>query len=357
VIRRLLLAALALALLAASGVVLVDQTASASAPRRQARHGHHAKHHAARHHHHHTKQKHHKKRPKHRTRHHAGQATDPRLTRGLFVDPLMPAAQQGGAYAGIGAQAQALWLTEYYPISGVQAAVRAYTSRAEQAGKTPILAVYAIPDRDCGGYSSGGEPSPAAYRSWLSQAAAGMKGSDPLVVLEPDALPFLGACAGQGPRTQLLSWAVQQLDQAGAWVYLDAGHDGWQSAAVMAQRLKAAGVARARGFSLNVGNYRPTAAEQTYANQVLADLAGLGVKGSHYVIETARNGAPNPVDGDVCNPVWARLGRPPQLLFQGAYDGGLWIKHPGESDGPCNGGPSSGQWSDLLADRLLGRAG
>ena len=22
----------------------------------------------------------------------------------------------------------------------------------------------------------------------------------------------------------------------------------------------------------------------------------------------------------------------------------LWVKRPGESDGPCNGGPSAGQW-------------
>jgi endoglucanase len=352
VIRRALVGALAIVLLAVSGAVLVSQAASASGVHPQARKAHH-------HHRSHRKphRKPHHKPAKHRpARHHGGGATDPRRTRGLFVDPLMPAAQQGGAYAGIGGQAQALWLTEYYSIGGVRGAVRAYVSRAEKADKTPILAVYAIPDRDCGGYSSGGEPSPAAYRTWIANAAAGMKGSSPLVVLEPDALPFLGACAGQGPRVQLLRYAVKQLDRAGAWVYIDAGHDGWQSALTMAQRLKAAGVAQARGFSLNVGNFRPTGDEQAYADQVLADLRALGVGGGHYVIETARNGAPNPVDGDVCNPTWARLGQPPRLLFQGAYDGGLWIKHPGESDGPCNGGPVSGEWSDLLADRLLGRA-
>lgn len=282
--------------------------------------------------------------------------TDPRRTQGLFVDPLMPAAQAGGPYAGLGAMSQALWLTDYYPLDGVQAAARAYVSRANQAGKTPVVALYAIPDRDCGGYSQGGEPSPEAYRRWVAQAAAGLAGSHPLVVLEPDALPFLGACAGQGPRARMLRQAVTRLDRAGAWVYVDAGHDDWQPAAVMARRLKAAGVAKARGFSLDVANFRHTADEKRYAKQVLAGLRRLGVRRVHYIVDTSRNGGPKPEDGDVCNPVWARVGKPPQLLFRGSYDGGLWIKHPGESDGPCNGGPASGQWSDLLADRLLGRA-
>jgi endoglucanase len=34
-------------------------------------------------------------------------------------------------------------------------------------------------------------------------------------------------------------------------------------------------------------------------------------------------------------------------------DAYLWIKYPGESDGPCNGGPTAGQW---WADYALGLA-
>jgi endoglucanase len=79
------------------------------------------------------------------------------------------------------------------------------------------------------------------------------------------------------------------------------------------------------------------------------------VKGVKYVIDTSRNGGASPVSGDVINPTWARLGARPRLVFEGALDGTLWVKHPGESDGPVNGGPSSGQWCDTLADRLLGR--
>ena len=98
------------------------------------------------------------------------------------------------------------------------------------------------------------------------------------------------------------------------------------------------------------------AKEKAYAETLLRELRRDGVKGLRYVVDTSRNGARKPVDGDVTNPTWARLGKAPRLRFDGRFDGTLWVKHPGESDGPVNGGPSSGQWCDLLADRLLGRA-
>jgi len=80
------------------------------------------------------------------------------------------------------------------------------------------------------------------------------------------------------------------------------------------------------------------------------------VTGKHYVIDTSRNGA-TPSTDDVINPTWARIGKAPRLVLRGSFDGTLWVKHPGESDGTENGGPSAGQWCDLLADRLLGRSG
>ncbi|GHJ60673.1 glucanase [Nocardioides sp. OK12] len=283
---------------------------------------------------------------------------DPRRTQGLFVDPLMPAAQQGPAYADIAKRAQALWLSnEYYPRDQVADVVRAYTSRAAQAGKTPMLVVYAIPDRDCGLYSSGGLPGADAYRSWVAEVAAGARGSKALVVVEPDAIGFYGhdECANGRERLLLLRSAVRKLSRAGAWVYLDAAHSGWTPYADRARLLKKAGVGLGRGISTNVANYRRLGQEKAYAETLLRSLRQDGVKGLRYVVDTSRNGARKPVDGDVTNPTWARLGKPPKMRFDGRFDGTLWVKHPGESDGPVNGGPSSGQWCDLLADRLLGR--
>jgi endoglucanase len=283
---------------------------------------------------------------------------DPRKTRGLFVDPLMPAARAGRKYVAIGHKAQALWITDYYPTSTVRTAVRAYTSRANAADKTPMLAIYAIPDRDCGLYSAGGFATYSLYREWIREVARGVKDQKAIVVLEPDAVPFMGdpRCTDAAPRQQALAYAAQRLSDAGAWVYIDAGHSGWRTPEEMAPLLKASGMRYARGFSTNVGNFRRTEDEIAYARSLAQRLADIGVPGRHYVIETARNGAEtDPVDGDVCNPTWARLGTPPRLLFSHRLDGVLWIKHPGESDGPCNGGPASGEWWPEGARRLLGQ--
>lgn len=283
---------------------------------------------------------------------------DPRTKRGLYVDSRMPAAQQGPAYASIGKRPQALWFgNEYYPTSTVASVAREYTRLAEKAGKTPVLVVYSIPDRDCGQYSSGGLPGGSAYRQWVNQLAKGIKGSKPLVIVEPDAIPFYGqgTCANGSSRLALIKHAAKVLTKAGAWVYLDAGHSDWRPYDGRAALLKKAGMKYARGFSTNVSNFRTLASEQAYAAELLRGLRALGVKGKKYVVDTSRNGNPDPVNGDVINPTWARVGAPPKLRFQGPFDGTLWVKHPGESDGTVNSSAYSGQWCDQLADRLLGR--
>jgi endoglucanase len=292
----------------------------------------------------------------------AKKAKDPRKKLGLFVDPRMPAAQQGPAYDAIARQPQALWFTDYYPTSGVRSAARDYLARAAEAKKTPMMVVYAIPGRDCGQHSSGGLADGAAYQAWITQLAKGIKGSKPLLVLEPDAIGFYAdntSCPGTGEWPGLLSYATKKLSRAGAWVYLDSAHSNWSNAnggvPGRAALLKRSGIAHARGFSTNVSNFRTTASEQAYATQLLGELRKVGVKGVKYVIDTSRNGFSSPVDGDVINPTWARVGAPPKLRFRGAFDGTLWVKHPGESDGPVNSSAGSGQWCDQLADRLLGQ--
>ena len=252
---------------------------------------------------------------------------DPRKSRGLFVDPKMPAYQAGGVYQQeLGSRAQALWLgPEYYPTNTVRDVVRAYTSRALGANKTPVLAVYGIPDRDCGLYSSGGLPGAAEYKAWIKQIAKGVRDQDALLVLEPDAIPFYGdpRCRNAGDRLGLLRYASRVLSGAGAWVYLDAGHSDWTPYDDRAALLKKAGIGYDRGLSTNVANYRTTADEKDYAGDLLRGLRKLGVRGMHYVIDTSRNGAAAPVDGDVTNPTWALIGKPPRLVLDGAFDGNL----------------------------------
>src|SRR5215211_3205292 len=80
-----------------------------------------------------------------------------------------------------------------------------------------------------------------------------------------------------------------------------ARHSRWQSATEMANRLKSAGVDRARGFSLNLSNTFPTAEQRTYGDSISA-LTG----GKRFVIDTSRNGLSS--NGEWCNPSGRALG-------------------------------------------------
>ncbi len=291
-------------------------------------------------------------------------SADPRRTDELFVDPQMPGSQKAAedpTYAPIGHRAHAFWLTTTYGVSGIGAAVTGYVTRARDAGKVPVMALYALPNLNC---SPGGLPTPAAYRDYVRRAAAAADGAKAIVVIEPDAVPLLtrGSCGSVRKQSRMLRFAVTRFAKAGAWVYLDAGHSAWSPARTIARLLKRSGIEKARGFSLNIANFRPTADEIRFAKRINKALRALQVRPKRFVIETARNGAsPPPRPGDVCNPVEARLGQPPRMVFQGRLDGYLWVKHPGMSDGAsdddrCHGGPPSG-WYDLGARRLLGLAG
>jgi hypothetical protein len=132
-----------------------------------------------------------------------------------------------------------------------------------------------------------------AYETWVSGFAAGLGHRPAVVILEPDALAELSACQGdaeQQARLQMLSYAVQTLHSKTDHVYLDAGHSNWVPAGQMADRLRAADVAQAYGFSLNVSNYDPTGQEIRYAHDLDRDLG----MPKRFVIDTSRNGTDGP---------------------------------------------------------------
>jgi endoglucanase len=138
----------------------------------------------------------------------------------------------------------------------------------------------------------------------------------------------------------------------GVATYIDAGNSGWQSAATMAARLKSAGIASARGFSLNISNFMTTATQRTYGDQ-LSSLVG----GKHFIVDTSRNGLGPTADGQWCNPAGRALGdRPTTATGDALADAWFWIKRPGESDGTCNGGPGAGSWWAGYALGLAQRA-
>ncbi|MDE1944373.1 MAG: glycoside hydrolase family 6 protein [Patescibacteria group bacterium] len=270
----------------------------------------------------------------------------------FYVDPDSAAAKQADAWQSadpadaslmrtLAASATATWFGDWN--GNVAADVAALVAKARSAGQAPVLVAYAIPERDCGGFSAGGVNTPAGYKAWIDAFASGLGSSDATVILEPDALAGMNclSSADQATRLALLAYAVSAVKRDGnAKVYLDAGHEGWVDAGTMASRLSAAGVSAAAGFALNVSNYYPTAGEEAYGAQISSRTGG-----AHFVIDTSRSGNPSGMGGAWCNPAGAAIGQAPTTNTGNALvDAFLWAKVPGESDGYCNGGPGAGSW-------------
>lgn len=280
----------------------------------------------------------------------------------FYVNPNSVAAQQAKAWSTsnptgakmmqtLAAQPTAVWLGEWN--SNVKSDVQTLMQKAAQTRTTPIFVAYAIPQRDCGGYSSGGTNNPTAYRAWISQIAAGIGNGSAVVVLEPDSLAQITCLSGsdQAARLSLLSDAVKTLKaNTLTKVYIDAGHSGWVDVTTMSKRLTAANIALADGFALNVSNFMSTASETSYGTAISSQLGN-----KHFIIDTSRNG--NGSDGSWCNPPGRAIGtKPTASTGSTAVDAYLWLKVPGESDGTCNGGPSAGSWWPSYAVSLVSNA-
>ena len=291
-------------------------------------------------------------------------SSDPFAALPLYVEPGSPAAQTAAEWSREGRTAEAAeiekiatrpaakWFGDWsYGHGGTEGDVSWWVGRAAAADDLPLLVAYDLPWRDCGQYSAGGATSAAAYKSFIDQMAAGIAGRRAAVILEPDALAELECLSAerQASYYSLLAYAVKTLGAAGGTaVYLDAGHAGWQPAATMAGRLGQAGVAGARGFALNVSSFGTTSSEQSYGEAIVSALGGT----PHFVIDTSRNGR-GPAGGEWCNPPGRGLGTAPTASAPSAeIDALLWVKHPGASDGACNGGPAAGTWWPAAALEL-----
>ncbi|MFD5080753.1 glycoside hydrolase family 6 protein [Streptomyces sp. NPDC058371] len=275
----------------------------------------------------------------------------------FWVDPASPAVQQSQLWQRQGRTQDADLLKRIaeQPVAQWPAGedpgsiIRAATSAATQEGRTALFVAYDIPHRDCGQHSAGGAVDADAYRQWIGRFAEALGDSKALVVLEPDAVAHIvdGCTPGEyhEEREQLLAEAIVRLkQQPNTKVYLDAGNPAWiQEPSKLVEPLRRAGVERADGFSLNVSNFQTDTTTKTYGVQLSQQLGG-----KHFVVDTSRNGN-GPLHGDRsqawCNPPGRALGtRPTTETGEASLDAYLWIKRPGESDGPCRGGPAAGQW-------------
>jgi endoglucanase len=279
--------------------------------------------------------------------------SDPASQARLWVAANAADSRAATISSGIAQQAFGKWFGEW---SGdIGSAVGNYVSAAQSAGKVPLLVAYNIPSRDCGAYSAGGSSGGEAYKSWIS-AFAGAIGSQPaIVILEPDALMQLDCLPSdtdRAARLVLLNYAVDQFAaKAGqTLLYIDAGHSNWKSASETATRLINAGVARARGFALNVSNYRADSELEAHGTSVIAQLQSQGGFAKPYVIDSSRNGK-GPSGSEWCDPAGRMIGVGSRVLSLGSgMEMKLWLKTPGEADG-CAG--AAGSFVPDLAYRLV----
>jgi endoglucanase len=161
---------------------------------------------------------------------------------------------------------QAVWLDGGSPTDVHKTTEQAIGLAAVQAA-VPVLVLYNIPGRDCGGYSAGGAQTTVDYDAWIDAIASAIGHRRAVIVLEPDALANLPSDCGYDSTGQLttdrytqLGYAVDALEALPQTsVYIDAGHSEWHSVGDMAQRLVQAGLSKTEGFFLNVSNYQPTA--------------------------------------------------------------------------------------------------
>ncbi len=275
----------------------------------------------------------------------------------LYVEPGSPAeatakewaaegrSSEANAIKEISTRPAAKWFGDWsYGHGGTQGDVSWWVDQAAAAGRLALLVAYDLPWRDCSQYSSGGAENAAAYRKFIDEMAAGIGSHAAVVIVEPDALSELECLSSeeQASYYSLLGYAVKTLGHSSTTaVYLDAGNAGWQPAQTIAARLKLADVAAARGFSLNISNFDTSASEDAYGRAVDEALG----EEAHFVIDTSRNGRGPAPAGEWCNPPGRGLGTPPSdETGDPLLDAYLWIKHPGASDGTCNGGPAAGTW-------------
>lgn len=292
-----------------------------------------------------------------------GSATPPTPGQGLYVAPdstvlawVEENADDERAEAirtEIGQQPMARWFGAW---SGpITEATEVFTSAADEHGALPVMVAYNISGRDaCGGHSGGGAGSPDAYETWISDYADGIGDRPAIVVLEPDSLGDYECMtdAQVSEREGMLISAIDHFaEQApNAWVYLDAGNSGWVDAETMAERLHAAGLEGAHGFSLNVSNYLSTESNTAYAQAVNAELESRYGYTKPFVIDTSRNGKGQ--EGvDWCNPAGQQLGETSRWGDEAELL--LWIKTPGESDGDCGVGEGS-EAGQFLPDVAVG---
>jgi endoglucanase len=252
----------------------------------------------------------------------------------------------------IASQPKALWLGRFTR-PNFRVKVRRLIDPARERGEVPIFTVLRAQATKCSpDYDGGGPAEDARTREWYDDLAAAIGDDRVVIAFEPDSLGTIDCLARsrRDDRIRLLAYGVDVLSELpNATVYLEAGASDWEPAARTANQLRAIGIAKVRGFMLNVTHYDWTAANIEHGLQI-SRLTG----GKHFVINTAENGR-GPVHYKRwidrsrhiwrrvtvwCNPGLRGLGPAPTTATSrpDKVDAYLWINRPGYAQ-ICQGRP------------------
>jgi endoglucanase len=243
------------------------------------------------------------------------------------------------------------WIGSQSPAEAQDLVSRLMASAASQGGLAQLV-MFNLPNRTCDRDDHFAVTTATSYRAWVRGFVRGLGKQRAIVVVEPDAVAMASClpAAQQRERYALVKYAVNQVRAQGSWAYIDIGHSNWLSVKTAVSRLKASGISRASGFSLNVSNFRPNKELLKYGTAINRKVH------RNFVIDTSRNGKA-PTSSQWCNPKNTGLGHAPSprtgIKHLDAY---LWIKNPGGSDGACNGGPEPGHWYQQYALMLVRNA-
>jgi endoglucanase len=252
----------------------------------------------------------------------------------------------------IASQPKALWLGRFTrPNFFVK--VRRLIDPARERGEVPVFTVLRAQSTKCGpDYQGGGPAEDRRTRHWYDKLARAIGDDRVVIAFEPDSVGTIDCLARsrRDDRIRLLGYGVDVLSKLpNATVYLEAGASDWEPARKTANKLRAIGIAKVRGFMLNATHYDWTRANIQHGLEI-SRLTG----GKHFIVNTAENGrGPVHVKRWIdrsrniwrrinvwCNPGLRGLGPAPTTHTSrpDKVDAYLWINRPGYAQ-ICQGRP------------------
>lgn len=131
------------------------------------------------------------------------------------------------------------------------------------------------------------------YKNWIRAFARGVRDSQnpAAIVIQPDLPLALDLPHHSDIDLKLIRWTVGVFKaNPRATMYLDAGSSDWLRVRDASRLLRRAGIARVRGFALNLTHYDTTAHEIAYGHKLVRSLRQNGIRNKHFIVSTAMNG-------------------------------------------------------------------